>query len=168
MGFRKGIYYPHPPRGPARQPYTVSEAARRQRVRNLQGTRTRSDRESLVIKLLIWQSSLGISQRTLARQLGVWPSYICKVQKQPAITGALADGHRVTLGDLNAARGFTARLRDTEPGLLAALRHSDTTEPRVMTVNENIAETQREVAEWKRKNLRPHEMRRRIRVPIPM
>jgi hypothetical protein len=120
-----------------------------------------------VIKLLIWQSGLGTSQRTLARQLGVWPSYVCKVQKQSTIAGTLASSRRATIADLDAARRFTARLRDAEPCLLAPLRHSGNAEPRLMTVDERIAQTQRQVAEWKRKNQPPHATRRRIRVPIP-
>lgn len=40
-------------------------------------------------------------------------------------------------------------------------------EPRVMTADEAIAETWREVKEWKRKNLWRCDTRRRIRVPIP-
>jgi hypothetical protein len=84
----------------------------------------RSDRETAVIKLLIWQSSFDgcqrPSQRALARQLGVWPSYVCKVQ-QDSEEGldALASGMRVTLDDLHDAQRFTAKLRAHEPGLLA-------------------------------------------------
>jgi DNA-binding winged helix-turn-helix (wHTH) protein/tetratricopeptide (TPR) repeat protein len=77
-----------------------------------------------VIKLLIWQAYFGDgprpSQRDLARQLGVSPSYVCKVQKRAAEgLDALARGERVTLEELADARRFTAKLRDQEPGLLA-------------------------------------------------
>ena len=124
MRFRKGVHYPHPSRGPARRPYHVSEAARRARRCNLSKSRLRSDRESAVIKLLIWQTYLDDgprpTQRALARQLGVWPSYVCKIQKQcDRGLGALASGHRLSLDDLNEGRRFTAKLRSQEPGILA-------------------------------------------------
>jgi hypothetical protein len=102
----------------------VSDAARRQRLRNLRGTRIRSDRESAIIKRIIWQSCFDsgprASQRQLARQLGVWPSFVCKIQKQAGRgLQALVTGQRVTMDDLSAARSFTERLRREEPGLLA-------------------------------------------------
>jgi len=116
MRFQKGVHYPHPPRGPARRKYPVSEAARRARRQSLSKCRVRSDRETAVIKLLIWQACFDDgprpTQRALARQLGVWPSYVCKIQKQ-AERGldALASAERVTLDDLLDARRFTAKLR---------------------------------------------------------
>lgn len=86
MRFRKGVHYPHPPRGPGRGQYHMSDAALRARRRNLSKARQRSAAESLTIRRLIWQSCFDgaswTSQRALARQLGVWPSYVCKVQKQ--------------------------------------------------------------------------------------
>jgi hypothetical protein len=129
MRFLKGTHYPHPRRGPGRGCYLVSDAARRARRNNLSRSRLRSDWESLVIKILIWQSCFDggprLSQRSLARQLGVYPSYISKVQKLSAKgLYALANGIRVTLDDLNKARRFTARLREQEPGLLAPGRSS--------------------------------------------
>src|SRR5215472_12222806 len=114
MRFQRGIHYPHPPRGPARKPYTMSEAALRQRRRNLKKTRIRSDRETAIIKRLIWQSCFDggerPSQRALARQLGVWPSYVWKVERRAQSEGMdalLANGGRVTLDDLEKARRFT-------------------------------------------------------------
>lgn len=123
MRFLKGVHYPHRPGGPARRPYHVSEAARRARRLNLSKTRMRSSQEILTIKLRIWQDTFGngphLSQRELARQLGVCPSYIHKVQHQGAeAVDALTRGQRVTMDDLAAARRFTARLRELEPGLL--------------------------------------------------
>jgi hypothetical protein len=129
MRFLKGIHHPHPPRGPGRGRYHMSDAARRARRNNLSRSRLRSEWESQVIKLLIWQSCFvgdaRPSQRALARLLGVYPSYVCKVQQQSA-TGldALASGNRVTRDDLDKARRFTARLREQEPGLLAPGRSS--------------------------------------------
>jgi|SRR5580700_2560770 hypothetical protein len=128
MRFFKGTHYPHPARGLGRGRYYMSDAARHARRRNLSKSRLRSDRESLVIKILIWQSCFDYgprpSQRSLARQLGVYPSYVCKVQKQSArALDALARGHSVTLDDLDKARRFTARLREQEPGLLARSRN---------------------------------------------
>jgi hypothetical protein len=125
MRFRKGIHYEHPPRGRARKPYTVSEAARRQRCRNLRRTRIRSDRETAIIKRLIWQAcfsgGLGRSQRAVGRELRVRCSYVHKVRKQAHSVGmdVLANARRVTLDDLAEARRFTAKLREQEPGLLA-------------------------------------------------
>jgi hypothetical protein len=125
MGFRKGIHYEHPPRGRARKQYTVSEAARRQRRHNLRRTRIRSDRETAIIKRLIWQlcfsGSPARSQRAVASELGVKHSYVHKVRKQAHSVGmdALANGRRVTLDDLIEARRFTERIRQEEPGLLA-------------------------------------------------
>ena len=121
--FLKGIHYPHPPRGPGRRRYHVSDAARRARRLNLSKSRLRSERESWVIKLLIWQSCFdggrSPAQRALARQLGVYPSYVCKVQRQlDRGLDALASESRVTLDDLDEARRFTARLREQEPSLL--------------------------------------------------
>lgn len=136
----------------------MSEDALRQRRRNLNGTRLRSDRETAIIKLLIWQSCFEVglrsSQRALARQLRVWPSYVCKVQKQSACgLEALASGQRVTLDDLAEARRFTAKLREAEPGILAPKPQSSVSNaPRVITTDEAIAETRREVAEWKLRN----------------
>jgi hypothetical protein len=161
MRFQRGIHYPHPPRGPGHKPYTMSDAARRQRCRNLRRTRIRSDRESLTIKLLIWQSYSDSgprpSQRALGRQLGVWPSYICEVQKQAANLGwdaRVQHGRRVTLDDLADAQRFTARFREQEPGLLAPAPSRRLYEgvARAMTADEIIAEQRGFAEEWKRKN----------------
>src|SRR5215472_10755306 len=67
MRFQRGIRYPHPPRGPARKPYTMSEAALRQRRRNLKRTRIRSDRETAIIKRLIWQACFDGGERLSQR-----------------------------------------------------------------------------------------------------
>jgi hypothetical protein len=155
MRFRSGILYPHPPRGPGRHGYRLTDAALRSRRQSLSRCpRLRSDRESEVIKLLIWQAYFDAwprpSQRVLARQLGVWPSYVSKVQKQWAKgREALSSGQRATLEDLEEAR----RLREQEPGLLSRPRQpTQADEPPVMTAHESIAATWREVNEWKRKN----------------
>jgi hypothetical protein len=105
----------------------MSDAARRARRQNLSRSRLRSDWEIRVIKILIWQSCFDSgprpSQRALGRLLGVYPSYVCKIQKQSARSlDALASGNRVTLDDLDKARRFTARLRQQKPGLLAPSR----------------------------------------------
>jgi len=83
----------------------VSDAARRERRLNLSKSRLGSDRESRVIKLLTWQSHFEgspcrPSQRALARQLGVCPSYICKIQKQSArgLDALASRGNRATFG----------------------------------------------------------------------
>jgi len=63
------------------------------------------------MKLLVWQSYFDRyrpSQRELARQLGVWPSYVCKLQKQSEKgLEALTSGQRATFDDLEQARRFT-------------------------------------------------------------
>lgn len=103
----------------------MSDAAWRARRNNLSQSRQRSDWESAIIKLLIWQSYFDggprPSQRALARQLGVWPSYVCKVLKQSAAgLDALTRGERATLNELDEARRFTARLK--EQGLVRVPR----------------------------------------------
>lgn len=179
MRFQRGNPYPHPPRGPARHKYTVTEAALRQRRGNLANTRLRSRDESSIIKLLIWQSFFEEqpqpSQRALARQLGVWRSYVCKVRKQATREGwdaRIRYGQRVTLDDLDKAREFTTRLG--EQGVLASaparrlyageLRGQ---QRRPMTADESITEQRRFAEEWKRKNPLRYDTRRRISVPIP-
>src|SRR5262249_34246845 len=121
MRFQQGIRYPHPPRGPGRGRYRMSNAALRARRQNLaRCPRLRSERESRTIKLWIWQSYFEQwprpTQRALARELGVSRSYVCKVQRQWAKgREALTSGQRATLGDLEEAR----RLREQEPRLLS-------------------------------------------------
>jgi len=141
MRFRKGIHYEHPPRGRARKRYNVSEAARRQRCRNLLRTRLRSDREVAIIKRLVWQSFWDggprPSQRTMARELRVRHSYFHKVQKQAHSMGmeALLRGRRVTFDDLADAQRFTERIR--EEGLLRPRRSKTLSNaPRVTTADE--------------------------------
>jgi len=128
MRFLKGDQHPRWRRGRARKQYRLSDAALRARRRNLgKVRRLRSMREIATIKLLIWQSCFESgqrpSQRSLARQVGVWPSYVHKVMRRATSDGmdAIQRGARVTLGDLNEARRFTAKLREQEPGLLASL-----------------------------------------------
>lgn len=160
MRFQRGIHYPHPPRGPGRKQYTVSPEALLQRRNNLRRTRIRSDRETAIIKRLIWQQCFDSgphpSQRVLGRQLGVRCSYIHKVQKQAHSEGmdAILREGRVILADLERARQFTAKIREMEPGLLALgppLRLYKG-EPRAMTVNEIIAEQKRFAEDWKRRH----------------
>jgi hypothetical protein len=115
----------------------MSDAAMRARRHNLSRSRLRSNWESRVIKILIWQSCFDDgprpSQRSFARQLGVYPSYISKVQRQSArASDALASGKSVTLDDLDKARRFTARIREQEPGLLAPRRSFENSETCLM------------------------------------
>ena len=130
MRFRKGEHYPHPPRGPGRGLYRMSDAARRARRQNLARSHTRSNRETLVIKLLIWQSSFddkrANSQRSLARQLGVSPSYVCKIQAQ-AEKGldALARG-TVSLLMTYTMRAFSPRNSDSYSRSFCAFRPGQT------------------------------------------
>jgi hypothetical protein len=111
--------------------------------------------ESQIIKRLIWQSCFEAvprqSQRALVRQLGVWWSYVSKVQRQTAKSlEALASGTRVTFQDLAKARDFTARIRQEEPGVLAPPPRS-ADKPYAIS-DESISERWREVYEWKRRN----------------
>jgi hypothetical protein len=132
----------------------------------------RSKHESEVIKLLIWQSYFEEwprpKQRALASQLRVSRSYVHKIQKQWAKGfEALNSGRRATLDDLEEARRCTVRLREQEPGLLARPpKPRPLDEPPVMTADESIAETWREVNEWKRKN--PSYGRRRVLFSVPV
>ena len=168
MGFQKGIHYPHPPRGPARKPYTMSPKALRARRRNLDEARNRGriklwrgHGETQTIKLIIWQSwwddsEPRLSQRAAADKLRVWPSYVCKVQKKAATKGMAAltrVGRRITFDDLAEAQRVSARMRERAPELFApAPQPRPSNKPRVMTADEAIAETWHEVDEWKRKN----------------
>lgn len=180
MRFQPGIRYPHPPRGRGRKPYTMSEAALRQRCRNLSKGRLRSERESLIIKLLIWQSCFDggprPSQRALTRQLGTRPSYVCKVQRKAPTEGMdtlVRRGRHVTLDDLDGARRLTATLR--EQGLLPSTRRLYGVEARgeqgrlggAVTADEIIIEQRTFAEEWKRKNSPRYDTPRRMSVPIP-
>lgn len=180
MRFQRGV--PHPPRGRAPKPYSMTEKALRARRRNFDQARNQGDiklwrghDETWLIKLLIWQAYFDPeprpSQRALARMLGVWPSYVCKVQKRAATAGMdalIREGRRITLDDLAEARRVTSRLRERAPGLFAATSQPrPSSEQRVMTADESIAEQWREVIEWKRQNLWRYDTRRRIQVPIP-
>jgi hypothetical protein len=121
----------------------MTDAARRARRQNLSKTLLPSERETRVIKLLIWQSCFegGPSQRTFARQLGVYSSYVCKVQKQSSrALDAFASGARATLDDLEEARRFTAKLREQEPAPLAPAQSSHSEKPRAMNTDQAIAE----------------------------
>jgi len=175
MTFQRGMHHPHPPRGPARKPYRMSEAALRQRRRNLKRTRIRSDRETAIIKRLIWQACFDcgerLSQRALARQLGVQPSYVCKVRRKALSEGMdslLGNAGPVSLDDLASAKHFTEKLRAEAPDILApAPHHSPPNQLIEMATEESIADTWREVVEWKRQNLWRCDNRVRIKFAIP-
>jgi len=149
MRFSKGVHYSHPPRGPGRRQYDMTDAAPRARRCNLSKARKRSEVESLIIKRLIWQSCFGggqrPSQRALARQLGVWPSYIHKVLRKAKTEGmeALHRHGRVTLADLDEARQFIAKLGKQEPGLLVpAPRACASDGPRYTSADDTQREAQ--------------------------
>ncbi len=132
MRFQKSIGYPRsewrPPRGPCRKRYRMSEKALTARRGNLDTSRGagkiklwRCLSESKIIKLLIWQAQSEENpptERALARQLGVWPSYVHKV-KQRVTSKGLYFGRCVTLDDLAEAQLITARIREREPYLFA-------------------------------------------------
>src|SRR5262249_18132920 len=115
---------------------------------NLSKSRVRSDQESLIITRLIWQSTFGDgespSQRFLARQLGVWPSYVCKLRKQSEEgLEMFTRGYRVTLDDLDKERRITAKLRQQEPGLLRAVQSSRSEKHSAVTVRKCQAQAER-------------------------
>jgi hypothetical protein len=186
MRFQRGTHYPHPPRGPGRKPYAMSDAALRQRCRNLRRTRIRSDRETAIIKRLIWQpccdSGPRSSQRALARQLGVRPSYVHKLLRKAQTEGmdVLLLHGRVTFADLQKARQFTVKLREQEPGLLAPQPRLSDEQP-FTTATEIECEAQKLIRQAHRQNpgLQPmtwqeHEEGRRgsgrrvlLRIPVP-
>jgi hypothetical protein len=85
--FDKGVHYLHPPRGPGRGRYLVSDAARRARKLNLSKVRLRSERESRVIKLLIWQSYLDDSNSFSQRGScpSAWRLSVLRLQSSKAI-----------------------------------------------------------------------------------
>lgn len=137
----------------------MSPSALRSRRRNIAKVkRLRSDRETAIIKRLIWQSCFDSaprpSQRALARELCVWPSYVCKVERKALSEGmdALVHRQRVTASDRDEAGRFTTRIREQEPGLLAPAtpRRLYESDPRVMMTDETIAETWRTAREEQR------------------
>jgi hypothetical protein len=167
MRFQKGIHFPHPPRGPARKPYTMTPEALRARRRNFAQARSqgriklwRSHDESKLIKLLIWQAGFGSgpppSQRALGRQLGVRHSYVHKVQHKVYKEGMDALGREekwITPDDLAAARRVSARLRERAPDLFAtAPQPHATSEPRVMTADDLQWEAQELIRQAHKQN----------------
>lgn len=109
------------------------------------------------MKHLIWQACFDdgprYTHRALASQLGVRPSYVCKVQKESAQgLDALAEGTRVTLDDLDDARHFSARLRELGAGLLRTVDSSGFGKARALTEDEIIAKNWREVAQLRGKS----------------
>jgi hypothetical protein len=75
----------------------------------LSRARLRSDRESRIVKLRIWQSCFDDgphpSQRALGRQLGLYPSYVCKARHQSAGGwDALGSGTSATFDDLDQGK----------------------------------------------------------------
>lgn len=124
----------------------------RKRVSRLSNLRPRSDRESTVIKLLIWQACFDESPRAMQRTLARLRSYIHKVQHQRAeAIDALTGAASVTMEDLAAAQRFSAKPREREPNSLP-VAHSSRSEKRVLTEDEIIAKNWLEVADWKQKN----------------
>ena len=174
MRFLKGDQHPRWRRGRARKPYTMTEDALRARRHNFSNVRRlRATGETTTIKLFIWQSFFDSaprpSERTLARQLHVWPSYVHKLMRKATTEGMdalIEHGKPVTLDDLAHAQRFTVRVQEQEPGLLAAVPLSRSPEePPARTPDETIVETWREVREWKRKN--PRE-RGRVLFSVPV
>jgi AraC-like DNA-binding protein len=145
----------------------MTDAALRARRHNLARAvatgrlkRLRSERESRIIKLLIRQSRFETgprpSERTLAQQVRVSPSYIHKLFRKAHSEGMealLEHGQRVTLDDLSEARRFTEKVRAEASDTLGPAPPSVMpNEQRAMTMDEIIAQRRREVAELKRRN----------------
>jgi hypothetical protein len=167
MRFQRGIHYPHPPRGPARKPYRMTDDALHARRRNLARAarngklkRLRSDRESRIIKLRAWQSRFESaprpSERALARQLGVWPSYIHKLLRKALserMEALLEHGEHITLDDLADAQRFTAKVRDAEADILAPVpRSGSANEPRYATAEDIQREAQELIRQAHKQN----------------
>ena len=75
--------------------------------------------------------------------------------------------------DLAEARRFTAKLREKEPGLLAAipgrrLYGAEAGGEQRRPITEDIAEQRRFAEEWKRKNLARYGTRRRVLFSVPV
>jgi hypothetical protein len=81
----------------------------------------RSEQESLLIKLYIWQAYLLADghpprQKELAKLLGVQQAHVSKVQQRTAEgMAALARHGRVTLDDLRKAQRFRTKTFGLEP-----------------------------------------------------
>ena len=120
MRFQKGQGCAHPRRGRARHPYRMSEAARKQRLGNRRAWRSYSETQAILG--LIEQEYLKPSprsERIVARELGVSPSYVHKRKKRR--TGVLSYRDRsYTLYDLAEARLMTSRMRAKHPELFAS------------------------------------------------
>jgi transcriptional regulator with XRE-family HTH domain len=93
----------------------------------------RSTEETLIIKLLIWQSVVEPrrrpTQRELARQLGISQPYVQKIARRFATQGmqAMLANPRVTFEDLEVARErrFATRARLSPPRAAGRINDSD-------------------------------------------
>jgi hypothetical protein len=184
MRFQKGVGYPGPrrPRGPGRgdPPYRMSQAAYQARLRNLgRFKRARTHGETRLIELEIALASHDHeSCRGIARRLGLRSHAYCwrvirryRTGQIPSLPSdeesLLAMRNSLGLGE-NQVETVLAEPARTNIG--PALENGgvgtcSSGEPPVMTVDERIAETWREVREWKSKHpiKRPHVV---FRVPI--
>ena len=183
MRFQPGRGYtgPRRPRGPGRgdPPYRMSQAAYQARLRNLvHWRRPRSPLETQRLRIEIALATLrGETQRAMARRLGCSHVYCRKVAiafKAGRIPFLPADevsllAMRDSLG-LREHQGNGVLAEPARTNIGPALENGSVGscgpgQPRLMTTDERIAETWREVAEWKRK----HPIRRPqmvFRVPI--
>jgi hypothetical protein len=184
MRFQPGRGYtgPRRPRGPGRgdPPYRMSQAAYQARLRNLgRWRRPRSPLETQRLRIEIALATLrGETQRAMARRLGCSHVYCRKVAtKFKAGRIPFLPPDEVSLLAMRDSLGLSENQVDTVPAKPArtniepALQNGDVVtcspgEPRLLTTDERIAETWREVAEWKRKHpvKRSHVV---FRVPIP-
>jgi hypothetical protein len=175
MRFQPGIGYigPRRPRGPGRGDprYRMSQAAYQARLRNLvHWRRPRSRLETQRLRIDIALATLrGERQRATARRLGCSHVYCRKVAiafRAGRIPFLPAD--EVSLLAMRDSLGLSENQVDTvlanpartniRPALENGVGTCSPGEPPLMTVDERIAETWREVAEWKRKHpiKRPH------------
>ena len=184
MRFQKGIGSPYSrrPRGPGRgdPPYRMSQAAYRARLRSLgQWVRPRSYGETRRIELEIALASHGHeSYRGIARRLGLRSHAYCWRVIHRYRTGQIPSlpPDAESLLEMRESLGLSETSVDT--ALAEPIRASGrvsredypatgpSSQPRVMTTDESIAETWREVADWKRRKLATYDTRHRIRVPI--
>jgi hypothetical protein len=162
MRFQKGIGYigPRRPRGSGRgdPTYRMSQAAYQARLRNLgRFTRARSHGETRRIELEIALASHGHeSCRGIARRLGLRSHAYCWRVIRRYRTGQIPalPPDEQSLLSMRESLGFSENHRTNMGPALenGGVGTSSSGEPPVMTVDERIAETLREVEEWKRKH----------------
>lgn len=132
--------------------------------------RLRSPEESQHIKEAVWEwRDQPPNERPTLEELGrqfdppVSKQYLSRLARTMPPRPTWPSASQRARGEPDAAPAP----RTPKPEALPVLDAQQQAEPRVLTTEERIAETLREVAEWKRKNPPRCDTRRRISVPIP-